>query len=174
MKPPNDLLANALPRPFRRRNAARQAGSVSWSRAERKHCFPTLYTLYMFYTAKSTLLDPAVPKLQPLVQKAKEPKRYFVSDSCFDAIVDDIAVRNILYLHKTLASASYLEKVPSIDKEVPLRRIGDFVPCTAKLVEEKRLPNRPAVCSNRKRMHDICIVAVYLVRAREVPKTRRL
>ncbi len=54
MKPPNDLLANALPRPFRRRNAARQAGSVSWSRAERKHCFPTLYTLYMFYTAKIT------------------------------------------------------------------------------------------------------------------------
>ena len=29
----SDLLANALPRPFRRRNAARQAGSVSWSRA---------------------------------------------------------------------------------------------------------------------------------------------
>ena len=35
MKPPNDLLANALPRPFRRRNAARQAGSVSWSRVIR-------------------------------------------------------------------------------------------------------------------------------------------
>ena len=35
MKPPNDLLANALPRPFRRRNAARQAGSISWSRAIR-------------------------------------------------------------------------------------------------------------------------------------------
>ena len=50
MKPPNDLLANALPRPFRRRNAARQAGSVSWSRAERKHCFPTLYTLYTAMT----------------------------------------------------------------------------------------------------------------------------
>ena len=113
----SDLLANALPRPFRRRNAARQAGSISWSRAirprrqasgclsarctcgeavrspderseelceaksqegareprrvstdrrslpkavsrvvpqgaERKQCFPTLYTLYMFYTAK--------------------------------------------------------------------------------------------------------------------------
>ena len=33
MRHPSDLLANALPRPFRRRNAARQAGSVSWSRA---------------------------------------------------------------------------------------------------------------------------------------------
>ena len=32
---------------------------------------PHLYTFYMFYAAKSTLLDPAVPKLQPLVQKAK-------------------------------------------------------------------------------------------------------
>ena len=31
----SDLLANALPRPFRRRNAARQAGSVSWSRVIR-------------------------------------------------------------------------------------------------------------------------------------------
>ena len=50
----SDLLANALPRPFRRRNAARQAGSVSWSRAERKHRFPPLYTLYMCYTAKIT------------------------------------------------------------------------------------------------------------------------
>jgi len=29
-KQPYDLQANALPRPFRRRNAARQAGSVSW------------------------------------------------------------------------------------------------------------------------------------------------
>ena len=31
----SDLLANALPRPFRRRNAARQAGSISWSRVIR-------------------------------------------------------------------------------------------------------------------------------------------
>ena len=53
MKHPSDLLAKALPRPFRRRNAARQAAAFR-GRAKRKHRFPTLYTLYMFYTAKIT------------------------------------------------------------------------------------------------------------------------
>ena len=112
--------------------------------------------------------------VNPLIQKAKEPKGYFVPNPCFNAIVDNIAVGNIFYLCKTLALAAYLDKMPSIDKEVPLWRIRDFVPRTTKLVEEKCLTNRSAVCPNRKRMHDICVVAIYLVRAGEIPKIRRL
>ena len=113
-------------------------------------------------------------RFQFLIQKAKEPKGYFVPNSRLNAIVDDIAVGDILYLRKTLASTSHLEKVLPIDKEVPFWRIGDFVPRATKLIEEKRFTYRPAVCPNCKRVHDICVVAIYLVRAGEIPKIRRL
>ena len=75
---------------------------------------------------------------------------------------------------RNLVAKADLEEILAVNSKIAFRRIDDGPSGAAQLIQEKRLADSPDLDLRRKRVHEIRIVAIDLVRTRQVPEIKGL
>ena len=104
----------------------------------------------------------ALLRLLHLIEQTEHPKRDFVAVAHFSFVNGQVTVFDILDLVEGFLASAYFEKIFPIHEKITRWGIGDLIRLT-QLVKEESLSFRSYIGLERKSVHEVGFVEIYLL-----------